>query len=189
VIRRIVIAVALAALIAALVATVSAGSGPTAAKAAHTAVPQYWLGYWPGNPTLCVLDQTGGLPVAEAVAAFDDTVVGLEVREGCGETETIIVFLNPEPNDDYAAYTNPAEDGHYDADGLWEMAGVVWMSVYKDHYKMTRDDWQKLLIHEMGHAVGLAHTARHDSIMNVNRIYQLDGLTETDLAVLDRLYR
>jgi hypothetical protein len=43
-------------------------------------------------------------------------------------------------------------------------------------------------MHEIGHALGLAHNSRTDSIMNISRAFRFDYPTGYDFAEIERRY-
>lgn len=172
-------AIAAAAAIAAAVTVAAAAATATSpGKTATAAVPDYTFGAWP-EPRLCVLDQTDDMPVAEAAAAFEGTPVTFDVRDQCAGRPTVVVLTVEDPTAEWAAST--------DTRGLGATQGEVWLRA-NTHHDQPRESWRSLLVHELGHTVGLDHTHRH-SVMNTDLIYDLDdGLTQTDRAVLDALY-
>ena len=175
--RRAAWAAVLLVPLALVAATQTAGTEVEAGKAGAVAEPDYAFGSWT-EPDVCVLDQTDGMPVTEAVEAFSEVPVSLEVRDSCAGDQTVVVLVIEDETADWAASTETSAVG--------EPEGEAWLRLNVAH-DQAEESWRQLLVHELGHAVGLAHTAKY-SVMNVSLVYQLDGLTPADVAVLEALY-
>lgn len=169
-----------------------------AGKSYEVALPQYIQGYWPGDdPTLCILDLTyGEYPVTDAVTQYDD-VDGIDMHVtsrmvACLPGEAIVRVVATDvdlPCGEVHGCWVRGPDAFLDADGLWMHApsgGYIALdSTIRD--RGTDDHWTTLVAHEIGHALGLGHTARQDSLMH-DSISSGDAVTATDIAVLNDRY-
>jgi hypothetical protein len=54
--------------------------------------------------------------------------------------------------------------------------------------RLNWDDRRSVVMHEIGHALGLAHNSRSDSLMNVYRTFRFNYPTAYDFAEIERRY-
>lgn len=145
-------------------------------------------GRWPTSMTeLCIEDKTHGFPVAEAAKDFDG-LVDMKVQADCtGEPFIVHVITADEPGQKWmgkfsAYYVNDDEQARVYRDG-WIQLNIG------RAYRIDADDWRVVLIHELGHAVGLGHADAGYSVMDPSRaMYQNRHLTETDREQIRAIY-
>lgn len=141
-------------------------------------------GRWPGtDPLVCVLDETHGFPVVQAAAEFGDLPVTFVVETDCTgyvNVVRIVTIINVE--DGNAGWFRAERR----SDGLYASA-TIWLNVGQA-FRLDPHDWRMVLVHELGHAAGLAHTHEADSVMDPLDYAGQDGLTETDRGQIEQLY-
>ena len=82
--------------------------------------------------------------------------------------------------------------------GLWIM-GVTWWDLYPDttHYRsfvitisdrLAKESREKVLVHELGHAIGLSHPYPDCPETVLSQITYRDGLYPGDVIARDRMY-
>lgn len=150
------------------------------AHADHT-----WNVHWPGGPESYVMvSNQSGLPLrlGEAIAAWDASpdVMMVDVGPTCPtvfEPHSCIVI--------HAAPDLPAATGEavFYSDGTHILSADVWLSPHR--YSEWPDMQLSLLIHELGHALGLAHRAQDSgSVMSAPWVYAGSRPDSHDFAQL-----
>lgn len=141
------------------------------------------LGRWPGtDPTVCLEDHTGGFPVGAAAGEFAG-VFEFVVADECTEHEHVVTVVTiNDPGMSNSAWF----DAEWARPGVYE-SGEIRLNVAQG-FRMDPTGWRAVLVHELGHAAGLAHTYEGESIMHP-LLYAERHLTEVDLAQIAELYR
>jgi hypothetical protein len=154
--------------------------------ATATAEPAAYADYNDGRrlvgepPTLCIEDHTGGFPVREAAWAYDG-IIEMVIEPDCADYVNAVQVVTVISEDQLHAgwYDPPAKERDYQ--------GLIKLDV-GEAYRMDPRAWRLVLIHELGHAVGLQHTNEAVSLMNGRYTLEFDDLTPADLEQLREIY-
>lgn len=150
--------------------------------AAHTSelAPADYNG-WPAvTAPLCLEDHTGGFPVREAAAEFAG-LVDVVVADDCAGYASRVWVITRTSEESWAGWYNSPNA---------ERAGAALISLnLSQAYRLDTHGWRMLLVHEIGHALGLEHPPAHvDSVMEPTGYDDHYGLTPTDRSQLQELY-
>lgn len=130
------------------------------------------------GPELCLLDQTNGFPVEQAARAFDG-VANVQVQEDCTDHDNAVVVRVVIRDESWSGWYNGP---HESRNG----AALISLNVGQA-FRLGPHGWEQVIVHEIGHALGLDHNDRADSTMNPIRYADHDGLTAYDVELLSGL--
>lgn len=137
----------------------------------------------PSMDELCIQNEAAGFPVLSAAAEFS-AYVPMTVRDDCADAAHVV----------YVQLVNDADwpnsawfDSTRDEDG-YVTAGRIRLNVAQA-FRLSPDGWRSILIHELGHALGLGHPDHGaHSIMDPIDYADHDGLTELDHEQLAEMW-
>ncbi|MGH7774453.1 MAG: matrixin family metalloprotease [Candidatus Binatia bacterium] len=180
--------------LAAIIGTSLLGAEPAEATQAH-----YRWKY----DKVCVADYTGPWPVDSATYRWD-AVPDLQLVWRIGASacpsgyQRIYVHEGNYGRASYCAGTYVAWGGcaeaHlYASDGTWEWLGDAYRMYsckirMNNYYYWNWDDKRSLIMHEIGHCLGLDHTTYWSSLMNTNRWYYYNYPTAYDKSEVEKRY-
>jgi predicted Zn-dependent protease len=141
---------------------------------------------WAGS-VVCVEDHTSSTawPTVSATNRWAPAAdIHIFARRDCGSWQTITVRSSYQGANGYYARTRI----FYQPDKPWLFHHVV-ISINESYRsRLNWGDRRSVIMHEIGHALGLAHNSRSDSIMNVYRAFRFDYPTGYDFAEIERRY-
>lgn len=139
---------------------------------------------WPGDhPSVCIEDHTraaggqgAGFPVEAAAAEYAD-FVSFEIAEDCAAAANVVRVSTVNDQDLQSSGWASRDD-----------RGWLIQLNLAQAFRLTPHDWRMLLVHELGHTLGLVHTFETDSVMHPQTFAVHGGLTTADRDQLRQLY-